>query len=309
MKTGSITLRRSLAMATETADNSFLQGIPVTGMPCSIVEKRRNLIGPISLHSEHICAILYIRKKEKWGWVSMDKLKLLIADGSEDFRMALVERLRGVYRVCHCADGNQAKELMGSFQPDIMVLDMMLPGFDGISLLQWAVGAGYSPAVLATTKFVSDYVLESADRFGVAYLMVKPCDVRATVARIGDISVRIHPPRNASSDPRAHISNLLLALGVPVKLRGYTYLREAILLMAQDPGQSITKILYPAVADLCGCADINVERSIRSAIAAAWENRDETLWKLYFPADSMGYISRPTNGAFISRLADCIREE
>lgn len=239
----------------------------------------------------------------------MDKLKLLIAEGSEDFRVALAQTMQGAYRVRHCADGNQAREMIDSFHPDILVLDMMLPGLDGISLLHWAVTAGHSPIVLATTRFVSEYVLESADRLGVAYLMVKPCDLRAVAARISDLSGRIHAPKNYGSDLRTRISNLLMTLGIPVKLRGYTYLREAIILMVQNPGQSITKVLYPAVAEICCCADTHVERSVRGAIAAAWENRDDTLWKLYFPPDSMGMVPKPTNGAFISSLADYIREQ
>lgn len=239
----------------------------------------------------------------------MDKLKLLIAEGSEDFRMALADALRGAYQVRQCADGNQAQILMGSFVPDVLVLDMMLPGLDGISLLHWAAEAGYTPIVLATTRFVSEYVLESADRLGVAYLMVKPCDVRSTVARIGDLSGRLHPVNQTDGDVRKQVSGLLLMLGVPIKLRGYGYLREAVLLMAQDPGQSITKVLYPAVAGICCCACTHVERSIRGAITAAWENRDDNLWRLYFPPDGTGAVPRPTNGAFISRLAECVREQ
>ena len=239
----------------------------------------------------------------------MNKLKLLIADGSEDFRMALADALRGTYQVRHCADGDQARMLLGSFRPDVLVLDMMLVGMDGISLLHWAIGAGHCPTVLATTRFVSDYILESAERFGISYIMVKPCDIRAVAARIGDLSTRIHPPRQPQADARTQVTGLLLTLGVPVKLRGYAYLREAILVMARNTGQSITKELYPAVAEICGCASVHVERSIRSAISAAWEVRDETVWKLYFPPDGDEKIPRPTNGAFILRMASCLEPE
>lgn len=239
----------------------------------------------------------------------MEKLKLLIAEGAEDFRLALADMLRGAYNIRHCADGNQAQALIHSFKPDVLVLDLMLPGLDGISLLQWAISAGHRPVVLATTRFVSDYVLESSDRLGVGYLMVKPCDVRATANRVGELSGRIHPPRAGGPDPKTRISNLLLALGVPAKLRGYSYLREAVILKAKEPGQSITKALYPTVAKICDCASIHVERSIRSAIAAAWENRDDQLWRMYFVPDSTGCMPRPTNGEFISRLADCLQTE
>ena len=238
----------------------------------------------------------------------MERVKLLIAEGTEDFRDALVDSLQGAYSVRACADGNTAMTLLRSFKPEILVLDLMLPGLDGISLLQMAANAGIRPMVLATTRFVSDYILEAADRQGVSYLMVKPCDVRATIARIGDLSQRIKAPSpTPQPDPRTYVTNLLLTLGVTTKLKGYGYLREAVIRMAKDPGQSITKELYPAVAQACGGAAIHVERSVRSAITAAWDKRDEQLWRMYFTPDGTGCIHRPTNATFISRLADSLK--
>lgn len=239
----------------------------------------------------------------------MENMRLLIADGTEEFRLALADMLRGVYQVRTCGTGNQAQALIHSFKPEVMVLDLMLPGLDGISLLQWTADNGYRPIVLATTRFASDYVLESVNRLGVGYLMMKPCDLRATAARLGDLTTRMNPPKPESSDTRTQVSNLLMTLGISTKLRGYGYLREAVLLRAGAPGQSITKILYPEVAKLCGCEAVHVERSIRSAITAAWENRDEQIWRLYFQPDTTGVIPRPTNGSFISRLAERLQLE
>lgn len=237
----------------------------------------------------------------------MEVRKLLIADGTEEFRLALADLLRGAYHIRTCRNGLEALELMRSFDPDVLVLDLMLPGLDGISLLQTAAASGMHPIVLATTRFVSDYVMESIDRLGVGYLMVKPCDVRATATRIGELTQRIKQPLPKRPDPKNHVSNMLLALGIPTKLRGYSYLREAVQVMARNPGQSITKELYPAVAMECRCAAVHVERSVRSAIAAAWEHRDEKIWRMYFQPDSNGNLQRPTNAAFISRLSDSLK--
>jgi len=239
----------------------------------------------------------------------MERMKLLIADGTEDFRIALADALRGAYHVRQCSDGREALDQMRKFLPDIVVLDMMLPGLDGITILEMAASAGLRPMVLATTRYLSDYVVEASERLKVGYLMMKPCDVRATVARISDLGQRICQPLVTQPDPRNHVSNLLLALGIPTKLKGYSYLREAVLLMAKDPAQSITKELYPAVGALCNADADNVERSCRSAIANAWGSRDEHLWRLYFAPDSSGTLKRPTNAAFISRLADTLRLE
>lgn len=236
----------------------------------------------------------------------MDTLKLLIADGNEEFRLALTDALQGAYHVRSCTDGKEALSLLHSYSPDVFVLDLMLPELDGISLLQTAAMSGICPMVLATSRFINDYVLEATTKLGVGYLMRRPCDIRATVARIADLSEKLQPPLMTQPDPRTYVSNLLLSLGIPTKRDGYRYLREAIPLMAKNPMQSITKELYPAVAVLCRCEGGNVERSIRSAITAAWEHRDDRIWQLYFRPGADGVIPRPTNSAFISRLADSL---
>ncbi len=242
----------------------------------------------------------------------MERLKLLIAEGTEDFRIALADTLRGAYTVRECADGNQALRLMQSFRPDVVVLDLMLPGLDGITLLQRAVEADLHPMVLATTRFHNDYVIESTQALGVGYIMVKPCEVRAAVARLADLSQRIHPALVARPDARTYVSNALLALGIPTRLKGYGYLREAIVRMAADPGQPITKELYPAVAAAFKTEKVridwtHVERSIRSAIGVAWKKRDERIWTLYFPPQGDGESRCPSNGEFITRLAEGLR--
>lgn len=244
----------------------------------------------------------------------MERTKLLIAEGTENFRIALADALRGTYTVQECSDGTQALERMHTFRPDLMILDLMLPGLDGISLLQQAVEADLHPMVLATTRFHNDYVIEAAQNLGVGYIMVKPCEVRATVARLEDLRRRIHPVIPAQPDSKTCISNTLLMLGFPTRLKGYGYLREAILRMAEDPGQSITKELYPAVAAVCRTENskidrTHVERSIRSAIGVAWKKRDPHLWSMYFPHIGDGSSRCPSNGEFISRLADELQRE
>ena len=111
------------------------------------------------------------------------------------------------------------------------------------------------------------------------------------------------------ADPGSRASALLLTLGIPPKLRGFAYLKEAVILYREDPLQSVTKVLYPEVAKRCGCAPMHVERSIRSAIDAGWKRRDEQVWRLYFQADREGGIRRPSNGEFISRLADSLQSQ
>jgi two-component system response regulator (stage 0 sporulation protein A) len=236
----------------------------------------------------------------------LQKRKLLIAQSAEEQALALAELFRGICQVRVCTDGGAAMELLSRFQPDVLVLDLMLPGYDGLSLLQWARDQGLRPQVLATTRFCSDYVLDTAQNLGVRYLMRKPCSVSALTARIRDLLERECPPEQSVRKEETEISGLLAALSIPGKLRGCTYLRCAVPLYAADPLQSVTKVLYPQVAKCCGCEASHVERSIRSAIEAGWKHRDDNIWRLYFPAGATGLTERPTNSAFIAALAGCL---
>jgi two-component system response regulator (stage 0 sporulation protein A) len=239
----------------------------------------------------------------------MENIKVLIADATEEFPMALAERLRGEFHIRICNDGNQTLELLRSYQPDILVLDLMLSGLDGISVLQAAEEMGIHPEVLATTRFISSYVMEAMNRFGVGYLMVKPCDVSATLARIRDLSRKRNSPIQIAPDIRSTVSNILIRLGMPTKLRGYGCAREAILCQMRDPDMSVTKELYPEVAELCDGTTAQVERAIRGAIFAAWNVRDDVVWCRFFVPGKDGVIHRPTNAEFISRIADYLKLE
>lgn len=237
----------------------------------------------------------------------METRKLLLAEGNEELALALGEGLRGHYVLRVCRDGQTALQLMHTFRPDILVLDLMLPGLDGISLLQRITDAQLNPMVLATSRYYSEYILDAMDRFGVGYLIVKPCDTRATIARIGDLTSRIRQPKITPPDPRDAVSNLLRQLRMRGKLKGFRYLREAIVLMAEDPDQALTKELYTEVARQFNTGYKQVERCIRTAIEEAWEVRDEQLWLQYFPPGADNVLSRPSNGDFIVRMAQCIQ--
>lgn len=234
-------------------------------------------------------------------------LKLLIADGTEAFRLALTENLRERYMVRACQEGYETLEAMLSFKPDLVVLDLMLPGLEGISVLQRAAESGVEPVVLATTGYFSEYISDAISRLNVGYVMVKPCDVQAATARLLDLAERMKEPPLAQPDDRTLVSNLLLALGIATNLRGYSYLRDAILAEIREPGQQVTKTLYPDVGKPYGATGIQVERAIRTAIDKAWAWRNAELWKQYFLGNGMGASLKPSNAVFICTLADHIR--
>lgn len=234
-------------------------------------------------------------------------LKLLIADGTEEFALALSDALRDTYQIRTCSRGWEVLSQLRSFTPDLLVLDMMLAELDGISLLQQAAQEGLRPMVLVTSRFFNDYVLESLENLGVGYAMRKPCDINATVSRLKDLSRRI-PDREpaAPPDPRESVSALLLHLGMAARLRGYACLREAVLMMMEDPGRSVTKEIYPQVGARTGGNAVQMEHAIRSAIAKTWKKRSPGTWDAYFPTDANGVSKCPTNKEFICRLADSL---
>lgn len=237
----------------------------------------------------------------------MQRLKLLIADGGEDFTDVMISLLQETYLVHCCRSGKEALDYLQRNPTDILVLDLMIPELDGISLLQRLSELGIHPMVLATTRFVTDYIADTAQELGVGYMMTKPCDPRAAAARVKDLTRRIHPRTSSETSPQTAASALLFSLSVAPHLRGSPFLQHGLVMMAERPDLQITKEVYPAIAASFSATDIQVERAIRNAIHQAWEQRDEEIWRQYFRPDSDGNIPRPSNGAFLSRLAEVLR--
>ena len=232
-----------------------------------------------------------------------EQCRLLIADTSEAVRESLREILAESFDLRTCCDGRTALELLHRFRPEVLVLDLMLPGIDGLSLLQTAVDAGICPAVLATTRQQNDYILDAAYRLGVSYIMIRPCEIGALVERIQDLS-RSCSGKALPMDLSSQVKTILVRLGFPTKPRSYALLHDAILWMADHPGAFLSKELYPAIGKMHGISDLSAEKDIRVLIHTIWEHRDDRIWQLYFPPDAEGNIPRPTNGTFITRIVD-----
>lgn len=223
--------------------------------------------------------------------------KLLIAEGDEAYRTDLEALFcqRCVVRVC--SDGSEALRLLSEFEPDILVVDLMLQKTDGISLIQALRKMDMRPKILALTSFSSAYVTAWLQKLEVDYVMTKPCDLEAVDGRIQDF-VDLIQGEPAAPERNRSLSNELMRLGFEPKLSGYRYLMAAIPRYAENPTQSITKELYPMVGE-----SKLIERSIRSAIEKAWQQGDEAIWREYFPCGADGSVPRPSNGTFIARLA------
>ena len=224
---------------------------------------------------------------------------LLIADSNDAFREQLADAFRPYFCTLTCGDGLEALEILCRECCDCLVLDLMLPELDGISVLETVVARGIHPAVIAVSPLFTQYTLDVAEALGIGYMIRRPCPVQAVVNRMLDLKQRTHPVRIS----REQVERFLFWLGVPTLYSGYLPMVETLVLLAENPSQSVTKILYPEVARRIGSGPKTVERNIRSAIEHAWALRNEARWHQIFPELS----ARPSNSLFFSRVLETLR--
>lgn len=242
--------------------------------------------------------LLLSKRKERSGL-----RKLLIAHSSDIFMSALEDALKDQFQIITCTNGDTLLERLPQYQPDALVLNLMLPYKDGITVLQQT--PYLPPVILAITNHLSTYAERAIAALGIDYTMIMP-SVEAVAMRLQDL-MQQHTHADSVMDIHAKTACLLHQLGFPSHLDGYRQLCIALPLFAGAPHQLVTKELYPAVAALCGSKDSrSVEHSIRKAIYFAWKQRDNATWRKYFTMDSRGNIACPTNKAFICRLAEML---
>ena len=233
--------------------------------------------------------------------------KILLADNSEEFRLLLRRTLEdtGEFQVVgDTGDGDEAWELIQKTKPDVVVMDMILPGLDGMSLLQ-RVPKEIKCIVLSA--FCSQNMVQELTRMGAWYFIPKPAHMDSLLDRIRqathDSSVLSLPTLEAE------VTAILHEVGVPAHIKGYQYVREAIIIVVQnmDAINAVTKVLYPEVAKRVNTTPSRVERAIRHAIEVAWDRGDLETLQGYFGYTVNSAKGKPTNSEFIAMIADRIR--
>ncbi len=244
-----------------------------------------------------------------------ENIKVLVADGSEEFRAVLVEQLSaeaGMEVVGETGDGAEALDLLETTAPDVVVMDLVLQRVDGLEVLEKLGRLSQRPRVLVLSGLVQGSVAQLAVAAGADYYMVKPCRLTAVAQRVRQLAGlnREAPETQPELDSRpkleAVVTGIIHEIGVPAHIKGYQYLREAILIAAKDMDviNGVTKVLYPEVAKRYGTTASRVERAIRHAIEVAWDRGDlETLQK-YFGYTVSNTKGKPTNSEFIAMIAD-----
>ena len=239
---------------------------------------------------------------------------VFLADSAEDFCTGLsaaLQRADGFHVVGTASDGEQAIRMIEERKPEILVLDLMLPKKDGISVLKAIASMERKPITLATTGFVTEYVSAAAANLGVRYLMLKPCDTSALVERLEEIrggeNLRFpEKRRNDKVNIESLVTSIIHEIGVPAHIKGYQYLREAIIIAVNDMDviNAITKVLYPQVAKTFQTTPSRVERAIRHAIEVAWDRGDLDTLQRFFGYTVSNTKGKPTNSEFIALIAD-----
>ena len=245
------------------------------------------------------------------------KTRVLIADPNEEFSALLADTLEAegdIAVVGLAADGTQAISMLSEAKPDVLLLELVMPKLDGIGVLQHIEEMGIKCATIVLSAFYNEMLISRCAELGAYYFMPKPCDVGALASRVRQSlsTVRVAAPTllpnptKQDTNLETTITEIIHEIGVPAHIKGYQYLREAIMITVNDIDviNAVTKVLYPEVAKKFATTPSRVERAIRHAIEVAWDRGDlETLQK-FFGYTVSNIKGKPTNSEFIAMIAD-----
>ena len=244
--------------------------------------------------------------------------RVLIADENGEIRKSCREclRKREHTNVEEAKTGEEALRMIESGGYDIVVADLWLSGVDGLHLIRQTNGLGLDtpPAFVILVPMPSTSSYMDANRAGAMLCIPKPVDYAAlregveTLCRTRDLADT--PAGSAKEeDMETQVTRIIHQIGVPAHIKGYQYLRTAILMTIQDSDiiNSVTKVLYPSVAKQYQTTTSRVERAIRHAIEVAWDRGDLDTLNGYFGYTIQNSRGKPTNSEFIAMIADNMR--
>ena len=250
------------------------------------------------------------------------KVRILIADPNRDFCRQLSELLsleEDMEIVGTAADGQEAVERAVELKPELMLMELVLPKLDGLEVLRRLHEQGVTCRTIVLSGFINGKVIAECSNCGADYFIPKPCDIQALISRIRQLSagepctpgVGIDFRESAAAsrleaDLESVVTDIIHEIGVPAHIKGYQYLREAIILTIKDMDMinAVTKVLYPEVAKHFGTTPSRVERAIRHAIEVAWDRGDVEVLQKFFGYTVSGIKGKPTNSEFIAMIAD-----
>ena len=241
-----------------------------------------------------------------------EKMRILLADDDTEFcaRMSTVLDSADDFELVGIAEnGEKALSAVNELRPDVLIIELMLPVMDGMSVLsRLHEQDGPHPAVMVFSAFASPQIGAECAALGVDLFLRKPMEPQAVCERLrlwrtGQLRA-VKAEESMALELR--VTEVIHQVGVPAHIKGYQYLREAIMITVRDMDviNAVTKILYPEVAKRYATTPSRVERAIRHAIEVAWDRGDlETLQK-YFGYTVSNAKGKPTNSEFIAMIAD-----
>lgn len=239
-------------------------------------------------------------------------LKLLLANENAEETKIISEKLTEenlFSQINVTTNGKEALDLVKAEDYDLVVLDLVLPNIDGFEIIEQAKNKNIRTKFIVISSLSSDTFIKKATSFGVDYYMLKPVSEDLLVKRVKDLFVEEKTGVSKLEFGREieeKITNIFITVGIPAHIKGYQFLREAIKLAMDDPDiiNSITKKLYPSIAERFDTSASKVERAIRHAIEVAWNRGKIENINSIFGLTVYSNNEKPTNGEFIALVAD-----
>ena len=244
-----------------------------------------------------------------------NKITVVLADANEEFCATLRNNIEktGEFTVVGTAgDGLSALRLIEEKKPQLLLSDVLLPGLDGFGLLDHMATLGVKTETILISTAYRNEIVSRAMKKNVSFFMPKPFETESLLERMRQIVGSIgEEPEDDYHALRRQVTAVIHEVGVPAHIKGYQYVREAIIIAVQDMSviNAVTKVLYPEVAKRYNTTPSRVERAVRHAIEVAWDRGDLETLQSYFGYTVSNTKGKPTNSEFIAMIADRIRLE
>ncbi len=250
----------------------------------------------------------------------MKQKKVLIAEENSDFLKNMLSSFRGFGFECISVpkNGEETVAAIEKHHPDIVVMEAFMARLDALAVLKLipSMKLAEKPYIVVLSNADSSAFEQQLLSAGADYYFIKPVDVDMLTERVAQLTgfdgkgnnvVKLRS--NIEPDLEVIVSDIMHELGVPAHIKGYQYLRYAIILSINSPDMmnSVTKVLYPTVAKHFSTTSSRVERAIRHAIEVAWDRGDIDVLSSYFGYTIQNTRGKPTNSEFIAMISDKLR--
>ncbi len=251
-----------------------------------------------------------------------EKIKIMVVDDNKEFVKLLnmyINSQKDMEAMEPLFDGTDAVEKISQSKPDVLLLDIVMPEKDGLTVLEEMKDeAGMEkPLTVVMSAIGQEKITQKAISLGATYYVVKPFDMVALINRIREILKEKDTIKNeylvaygnTELPLEVRVTKMIHDVGVPAHIKGYQYIREAILLAISDDNMinNVTKLLYPTLAKKFDTTPSRVERAVRHAIEVAWNRGQIEMHEKIFGYTVNSNKGKPTNSEFIAMVADRIR--